>query len=138
MKRIFADTSYWVALLNPADQLYQRARALDRRLIRARLFTTDLVLAEFLNFYASRGRMLRAAAGLLVSRILRDPQIQVVASDRELFEAGLGLYSKRPDQQYSLTDCVSMVVMRRRGIAEALTQDHHFRREGFVTLLEGE
>ena len=53
-----------------------------------------------------------------------------------LFQAALSLYLKRPDQRWGLTDCASMVIMRQRGIVEALTSDHHFRQAGFATLLD--
>ena len=136
MKRVFADAGYWVALLNPNDQLHRRAKELESRLKTARLLTTEFVLAEFLNFYAPRGRALRFAAGELARSIRAHPRIDVVASDRDLFSAGLALYAKRPDKRYSLTDCISMVVMKGRAAGEVLTQDKHFRQEGFVTLLE--
>ena len=135
MKKIFVDANYWVALLNPKEQLHRRAIALEGSLEKARLLTTEFVLAEFLNFYAPRGPMLRIAAAELLSRILQDARIEVIVADRELFTAGLALYAKRPDKDYSLTDCISMVVMRRQRVTEVLTQDRHFRQEGFVTLL---
>jgi predicted nucleic acid-binding protein len=133
---VFADSAYWVALLNPGDQLHRSARALDQSLSKARIVTTEFVLAELLNFYAPRGRMVRAAAGELARHVLADTQIEVAACDRELFAAGLAFYARRPDKQYSLTDCLSMLIMRNRRITEALTEDQHFRQEGFVTLLE--
>ena len=136
MKTVFADANYWVALLNPKEQLYHRAKAVQSKLRQAQLLTTEFVLAEFLNFYAPRGESLRLAASELVTRILQNSRIDVIASDREIFTAALTLYARRQDQQYSLTDCISMVVMKRRAVAEVLTQDRHFRQEGFVPLLE--
>ena len=53
-----------------------------------------------------------------------------------VFLAGLALYERRPDKQYSLADCISMNVMRQRGIQEVLTNDQHFKQEGFKRLLE--
>jgi predicted nucleic acid-binding protein len=44
-------------------------------------------------------------------------------------------YTKRPDKGYSLTDCISMLIMRQHGINEALTSDDHFTQEGFTKLL---
>jgi len=41
------------------------------------------------------------------------------------------LYAARSDKAYSLVDCVAMQVMRREGLTEALTNDHHFVQEGF-------
>jgi len=49
--------------------------------------------------------------------------------------AGLTLYKARPDTGYSLTDCISMHVMRERSISDILTHDEHFRQEGFTVLL---
>jgi predicted nucleic acid-binding protein len=53
---------------------------------------------------------------------------------RESFLAGIELYRARPDKGYSLTDCISMITMRREGLTEALTNDRHFEQEGFRTL----
>jgi predicted nucleic acid-binding protein len=49
---------------------------------------------------------------------------------------GIQLYDSRPDKQWSLTDCISFVVMQDRGIVEALTGDHHFEQAGFTALLK--
>jgi predicted nucleic acid-binding protein len=46
----------------------------------------------------------------------------------------LNLFEDRPDKGYSLTDCMSMQVMRRDGLTEVLTNDHHFSQEGFRIL----
>ena len=51
-----------------------------------------------------------------------------------MFESGLALYKSRLDKGYSLTDCVSMVVVR-ESIQEVLTHDKHFAQEGFTILL---
>ena len=135
MKRIFADSSYWIALLNPHDQLYRSTARLVPQLRRALLVTTDLVLAELLNYYAPRGSRMRQAASELVDAIVVDVHVEVAWSDQELFAAGRELYRHRVDKEYSVTDCVSMVVMKQGDIVEVLTEDRHFRQEGFRTLL---
>jgi predicted nucleic acid-binding protein len=48
----------------------------------------------------------------------------------------LDLYASRFDKAWSLTDCISFVVMEQQGIREALTGDHHFEQAGFVALLK--
>jgi hypothetical protein len=53
-----------------------------------------------------------------------------------LFEAGTDLYSRRSDKEWSLTDCISFVVMQEQGIGEALTGDRHFEQAGFRALLK--
>jgi len=50
-------------------------------------------------------------------------------------EDALALYARRADKDWSVTDCVSFVVMEEHGLKEALTADHHFAQAGFHTLL---
>jgi len=51
---------------------------------------------------------------------------------------GLELYGQRLDKSYSLTDCISMVIIKQMGIEQILTRDHHFIQEGFTILLPGD
>ena len=44
------------------------------------------------------------------------------------------LFLDRPDKRYTLTDCLSFVMMRRLGLTTALATDDHFRQEGFETV----
>lgn len=75
----------------------------------------------------------------LIEKILADlnqePRDIVVPASADLFDRGLQLYLARPDKQWSLTDCISFVVMEERNVTEALTADHHFEQAGFVALL---
>ena len=71
-----------------------------------------------------------AAAGL-VERMQSDPLLDVVAQTHASFLAGCVLDQSRLDKGYSLTDCISMNVMRRDGLIEVLTNDEHFAQEGF-------
>lgn len=64
-----------------------------------------------------------------------NPQMRIVEADPQLFEEGVQLYASRSDKGWSLTDCISFVVMQREGITDALTGDHHFEQAGFVALL---
>jgi uncharacterized protein len=64
-----------------------------------------------------------------VREILNDPGIEVVAQSHESFLAGLALYERRPDKEYSLADCISMNIMRQRRIRDVLTNDRHFAQE---------
>jgi predicted nucleic acid-binding protein len=135
MRRIFADAQYWVALISEQDQSHAAAQAISGTLQGAMLYTTEEVLTEFLAFCAERGRSMRQLATATVRGIYANAMIQVFPQSHDSFFAGLALYEARPDKGYSLTDCVSMTVMRREGIGEVLTHDHHFRQEGFTILL---
>jgi uncharacterized protein len=60
----------------------------------------------------------------------------IVPANAETFEKGVDLYHSRPDKQWSLTDCISFVVMQEEGVTDALTSDHHFEQAGFRPLLK--
>ena len=131
---LFADTFYWVALLNHRDPFHARVASLSRALRATRLVTTDEVLTEVLNWYSRSGPRWRGKAADLVHRLRRNPNVDVLPQTRADFDAALALYEARPDKEYSLTDCRSMLAMRSLGLTEVLTNDHHFTQEGFTIL----
>jgi uncharacterized protein len=135
VKRLFADTVYWIALTNSFDQYHTKAVDVSSALGTCRLFTTDAVLTEFLNALADKGPLVRAAAITMVDAIMSHSQVTVVPQSRRTFRRSLAFYRARPDKGYSLTDCGSMLLMRERRLSEALTTDRHFEQEGFIALL---
>jgi uncharacterized protein len=135
VKLVFADTLYWGALLHPRDQYRTQATRARRALGDVRLVTTDEVLAELLDGLAQRGPALREVAAQAVRRILADEGVTVYPQSRQSFLEGLLLYEQRFDKGYSSVDCVSMAAMRRHGIADILTNDHHLMQEGFKVLI---
>ena len=134
MRQLFADTFYWVALFSPRDRWHRQALDISRTLGEHRLWTTDDVLNEFLAICSSLGPRSRQRAVNLARQILTDPDLTVVPQTHESFLEGLTLYEQRPDKHYSLTDCISMNIMRRHGLTEVLSYDHHFEQEGFQLL----
>ncbi len=64
-----------------------------------------------------------------------DSMITIAPQGHEGFRAGCRLFEARADRGYSLTDCISMVVMRREGLSEVSSNDKHFTHEGFSCLL---
>jgi hypothetical protein len=72
----------------------------------------------------------------LHERLALNEQTQIEPCSEQLMHEGLDLYRQRLDKSWSLTDCISFVVMWREGITEALTGDHHFEQAGFVALLK--
>ena len=135
MSVVFADTAYWIALVNPRDRLHQAARAATNEARITQLVTSEPVLTEFLNTFSSYGSFWRQTAVSVVGTIREDASIRVAPQTSALFQEGLVLYRNRLDKGYSLTDCMAMVEMRRRQISAILTADHHFTQEGFQTLI---
>ncbi len=133
MKSYFADTFYYLALLNRQDENHNRVVALTDSLT-GRVFTTDWILVELGDaLAASRDRH---EFGPFFRELRRDPEIIVVRCSRALLRRGVEFYEKRPDKHWSPTDCISFVVMTDHKIRDALTGDHHFEQAGFIALLQ--
>jgi predicted nucleic acid-binding protein len=128
----FADTFYFIALLNAKDAAHQKAVEFSRSRGTA-LLTTAWVLTELADAMADVRH--RNAFGKLLAGLRADPDTTVVPPSAELFEQGVDRYNSRTDKEWSLTDCISFVVMEQSGIKEALTGDHHFEQAGFRALL---
>jgi predicted nucleic acid-binding protein len=134
MRRFFVDTFYLIALADHRDQWHQRVVTFSRAHEGAGLVTVDEVLAEFLTFCSPAGFHIRTSAVRTVRQTLNNPLWTVIPQSRPSLLEAMALYEARPDKEYSLTDCISMQTMRREGLTEVLTNDHHFTQEGFTIL----
>lgn len=128
----FADTAYFLALLNPDDEFHATALAWGDRLDET-VLTTMWVLAE-VGDAMHRGRN-RQAFGRLLDTLHGHEDFEIAPASPESFASAVTLFRARPDKEWSLTDCSSFVMMRERGLTEALTTDHHFEQAGFRALL---
>jgi len=128
----FADAWFFIALANRFDGHHVPARRLEAVVSRSRVVTHEAVLTEVLSHFSGGGAVVRQRAVDTVRRALGE--FHVESTGGELFAVALDLYEARRDKEYSLVDCMSMSVMRQRGITQVLTNDHHFRQEGFVVL----
>ncbi len=135
MKKIFADSAYWIALINPKDQWRRRALEVSLELGEFSIVTTDEILTETLNYFAESGEYFRGIVSREIEKILLNQNVEIIEATHENFSDGFELYRNRLDKDYSLTDCISMNSMRKRNISDVLTHDHHFEQEGFRLLL---
>lgn len=133
MKVVFADTGYWVAVLNPKDDWNNRANELSRSLGKFRIVTSEMVLDELLAGLSKLA--VRAMAIRGVDAIRTNPNIEVVPQTSLQFGEAFGMYRHMLDKEWSLTDCASFALMKERGITDALAHDRHFEQAGFVALL---
>src|SRR5437879_5783703 len=132
MNEVFVDTSYWLAALNPQDTFHSQAMQLPRP---SRMVTTRAVQLEVMDALSSPRR--RAIAVQFWQDANKDPSLIIVAIDDSLLFRAVALFQSRVDKAWSLTDCISFVVMRERKITSALAHDHHFEQAGFQCLLKG-
>ncbi|MEA3179420.1 MAG: uncharacterized protein QOI59_2943 [Gammaproteobacteria bacterium] len=133
MKRVFADTAYFVALVRKRDQLHRQASYFQEH-PPGKLLTTEWILTEAGNTLAeppTREKFTR-----LLDKLRVRPGVEIVPVRHEHFQQGCDLYAKRKDKDWSLTDCISFVIMKEYGIDSALTSDEDFEQAGFVRLMD--
>jgi predicted nucleic acid-binding protein len=105
MSELFADSFVFLAMLNRQDGKHAEAvAALSQS--HGKLVTTAWVLTELADgLCAARTRQLFVK---LESRLRGDGRVTIVPPDVRLYEAGLELYRRRGDKDWSLTDCISL------------------------------
>ena len=134
-KSYFVDTGFLIALAAPRDQFHGKALRIAQgiRSESAVLITTRAVLFEL--GAALSGLRFRAGAAKMLSAMETDPAFEITAVDDASYLEAVALFEQHDDKEWSLTDCLSFVVMRARGLTDALSADHHFEQAGFTAML---
>jgi hypothetical protein len=134
-KPVFVDTAYLVALTNASDRHHDQATSLAQAWDKQRrLFvTTDAVLLEYANFFARSP--LRRLAATTLARLRSVGGWRIVSLDGPVLAQGEARYAAHSDKASSLTDCISMEVMKESVLEEAATTDAHFAQAGFGVLM---
>ncbi len=135
MKAVFADTSYYLALINSTDQYHSAVCQWTSEFAGTSL-TTAWVICELAN--AMSQSVNRPFFLSLIRDLQTDSRVKIVPPSEELFDRGLDIFSRRSDKDWSLTDCISFLVMEDYGLKEAATLDHHFIQAGFNVLIPRE
>lgn len=132
---VFLDTGFAIALLSPRDQHHAVALRLAAEIRQqgTKVMTSHAVLLEIGAALAKLA--FRPAAIKLMDGLRADPNVEIVPFDNRLFEAAYRLFCERPDKEWSLTDCMSFIIMQERHISQALAADEHFRQAGVLPLL---
>jgi predicted nucleic acid-binding protein len=133
--KVFVDTAAWIALFNTRDSLHNHAVEV-RKILRqqnASMVTTEFVLLEVADALCSHS--VRTPAINFIDGLFQLPKLEIIPVSQSLLVEGWSLYKQRPDKEWSLTDCISFVVMKQLGINQAFTSDHHFEQAGFIKLL---
>lgn len=132
MNRVLVDTSFLIGLALEDDQLHETALKWHRAVSRQRVIT-EYVLVELADSLSAEHS--RAKAAKMIQQLRASRSVEVVAASQTLLANGLSLYESRRDKQWSLTDCISFVIMKDYGLSDALSADHHFEQAGFRALL---
>ena len=122
MRQVFADTSYWIALLNPRDELHEKAAAASQDYPAEQVVTSEMVLTELLNGFSDHGVQVRSAVSRAVKALRSNPSVRVVPQTSGQFEHAFRRFQAMADKHWSLTDCASFLIMEAEGIEAALTR----------------
>lgn len=132
MRAVFADTSYYLALVNSLDRSHSAACRWTSDFAGS-FVTTSWVIMELANAMSQASN--RPFFLSLLHDLQSDARVTIVPPTTELFDRGLDLYSRRTDKDWSLTDCISFLVMEDRNVRNAATLDHHFAQAGFNVVI---
>jgi predicted nucleic acid-binding protein len=135
-RKVFVDTSAWLALINKSDAAHQKARKVRDALLKDHIqfIVTNYVMVEIANALCRVPH--RETAVKLINFIEMTENIQIVEIDKEIYKEAWQVYSTYLDKDWSLTDCTSFEVMKGRRITEAFTTDKHFEQAGFDILMK--
>jgi predicted nucleic acid-binding protein len=130
--RVLVDTVFVQALLNKRDQYHAKALELLPSLRESiEVLVTEAVLLEVGNALCAINRQ---GAARWINACYETSNIRVVPLESALLKRAVQFYDTYSDQSWSLTDCVSFVVMRDANVRDALTADKHFIQAGFRAL----
>jgi len=135
-EQLLLDTVYVQALLNRNDQHYEKAvQLLPRVRAASRVFITEAVLLEIGNCLSSIDHRKSAVKFIDGCYEKAERNLQVIAVDTELIRRALKLFDDRPDKTWTVTDCISFLVMDDNHIENAVTADAHFIQANFRALM---
>lgn len=131
--RLFLDTAFIQALLNPRDDYHNQAKELFPRIRAAsEVWITEAIFVEVGNALSAFNR---SGAVQFIQQCYRTENIRVVSVDTELLMQALAFYQSRVDKTWGLTDCISFIVMQQNHLTDAVTGDRHFVQAGFRALM---
>ncbi len=132
MAATFVDTDYLLALVNTSAKYQDRAR-ITASVDTPPFVSTEAVLIEIGNSLSGLRRRTIAVATLTNLRPVTN--VQIIPVDANSFERALDLFASRSDKEWSVTGCLSFVIMQEQGLTQVLTTDRHFEQAGFQNLL---
>lgn len=122
-------------MLNADDELHEKATRNYQEMMKAgrRFMSSTAVLNEVANAL-SRPKF-RTSVVELYKRLQKSQRVEILFVDENTWASGWDLYENRPDKEWSLTDCISIVMMQEQSLKDPLTTDKHFQQAGLNALL---
>ena len=130
MRRVFVDTSAFVAARNAGEHEHEAARRAFAGLAaeRATLFTSNYVVAE--TYTTLLMRVGRAEAIEWGRRARAGSAIEVVRVEPAVEDEAWSILESHADKRWSYVDATSFALIAREETDEALAFDAHFAQRG--------
>ncbi len=134
MRRVFIDTSAFVALRNRAEREHESARDVLAQLVAAgaRLFTSNYVFAE--TYTALLRRVGRGEAIEWGRRFRGGNAIELVRVEEDIEDEAWEILERHGDKAWSYVDATCFALMDREGTSEAFSFDQNFIQRGLRVL----
>ncbi len=134
LEDIFIDTSAWIALADKDDSHHKEAASSYPSLLKnhRNLITSNFVIAE--TYIIILNELGHQPAIAFLEKLKASPRILKVFSNEDVEAEGELILAKYGDQNFSYTDAVSFVIMKRQKIKKAFSFDKHFLIAGFVNI----
>ena len=132
MKRVFVDTSAFMAVLYEADPHHSMALSLWQQSLEGDtvFYTSNYVLVETHSLLQNR-------FGSSASKLFEDeivPILDVLWVEKDIHRAGMASVISAGRRNLSLVDCVSFELMRAHRLKYCFAFDRHFAEQGFAAL----
>jgi predicted nucleic acid-binding protein len=134
LEDIFVDTSAWIALVDKDDSHHKEAASSYPSLLKnhRNLITSNFVIAE--TYIINLNELGHKLAIDFLEKLKASPRILKIYSNEDIEAEAEPILVKYSDQDFSYTDAVSFVIMKRQKIRKAFSFDKHFVIAGFVNI----
>lgn len=138
MRKVFADSCIFIAMLNPNDQWNERVeKKMDEiENDNIKIITSEYVIMEILNMFCKYGEAIKNNALELIHSLYSDPNFEIKRLSSDGFSKAIDKFKKYKDKNWSIIDCTSFNIMEENKINECLSTDKHFIQAGFANLID--
>jgi uncharacterized protein len=135
MRRVFADSAYWIGLRDKGDPHHARSRRIAAWLVHNRytLVVTPFIFAES-HAYFCRTPELRE---LIIRDFWSNALVHFEQPTFQDQTRAVEILKHQRDKSYSFADAISFVIMSRLGLNAVVTYDGHFRQFGQFVVIDG-
>ena len=125
------DSSAWIAIYDRSDEHHREAVDIKDRLLlfRTTFVLTNHVFDEVVTFLKTRvGHRFALSFGQMVKT---SKFVKMIHCSEEIEDKAWAFLERYEDKDFSLTDCVSFILMNTLGIKEFFAFDEHFNQTEF-------